>query len=592
MQTVKYSIRKLFQEGGATRRIGRRSNPAVPLEGAYIPVQLPSESKARVALIEDVFSDSPAFFLVMVKSKAFGIVPGTAVYNESNKLVSASVIWADGTPGEVGYQYTDANGSYVFSASKTTGSSAAKNAKEIVTKDGSGRDIGVIIGEEKGGAAVTLVAQPLPFTAKQNDPVSLTENTGLQMLTFSDLTAKVQIISEAYFEVSADGAAWSFFAEVDPLVSNNFYVRIKDTSILGALTGKLHFQVEGALAGECILTGHVGDGTEEYPYPIVTAAQLDGVRESLSAHYTQLGDIDLAGYDWVPIGQFGSDAFTGNYDGNGHTISSLTCETNGTDNAGLFGLLSGATVTDLVFTGAKVGAAGASAGVLVGYIDREGTEEGLTTISGVAVIDATVKGEGTLGGIAGYGEYFLVSACHVVGITIASAPTKAGGIMGYSSSGTISGCSASGSLSGAGTIGGITGCLEGVSIDNCRAACAVVGKGEASVCGGLIGEALGTGETIHFCVVTGSVSGTGTLGAIDGNADEAGTGLDPSGFTEIYFDNQTSITQTLNNIGEGMPTKDMKDVSKFSAFNPTLWVLVNGDYPKLRSEPDAQNGTA
>ena len=249
MQTVKYSIRKLFQEGGATRRIGRRSNPDVPLEGAYIPVQLPGEPKARVALIEDVFSDSPAFFLVMVKSKAFGIVPGTAVYNESNKLVSASVIWADGTPGVVSYNYTDANGSYVFSASKTTGSSAPKNAKEIVTKDGSGRDIGVIIGEERGGAAVTLVAQPLPFTAKQNDPVSQTENTGLQKLTFSPLTAKVQIISEAYFEVSADGAAWSFFAEVNPLVSNNFYVRIKDTSILGDLTGKLHFQVEGALAG-------------------------------------------------------------------------------------------------------------------------------------------------------------------------------------------------------------------------------------------------------------------------------------------------------------------------------------------------------
>ena len=71
-----------------------------------------------------------------------------------------------------------------------------RTAKEIVTKDGSGRDTGVIVGEEREGAAVTLVAQPLPFTAKQNDPVSQTENTGLQMLTFSDLTAKVQIVSE------------------------------------------------------------------------------------------------------------------------------------------------------------------------------------------------------------------------------------------------------------------------------------------------------------------------------------------------------------------------------------------------------------
>ncbi|MFA6911103.1 MAG: hypothetical protein WCQ59_08275, partial [Candidatus Cloacimonadaceae bacterium] len=182
MQTVKYSIRKLFQEGGATRRIGRRSNPDVPLEGAYIPVQLPGETKARVALIEDVFSDSPAFFLIMVKSKAFAIVPGTAVYNESNKLVSASVIWADGTPGVVSYDYTDENGSYEFTATKTTGGAAPKTAREVVTRDGNGNDIGTIIGEE--GTAVTLVAQPLPFTAKQNALVSLTENTGLQMLTF------------------------------------------------------------------------------------------------------------------------------------------------------------------------------------------------------------------------------------------------------------------------------------------------------------------------------------------------------------------------------------------------------------------------
>lgn len=587
MQTVKYSIRKLFQEGGATRRIGRRSNPGVPLEGAYIPVQLPGESKARVALIEDVFSDSPAFFTVMVKSKAFGIVPGTAVYNEDDKLVSASVIWADGTPGEVGYQYTDANGSYVFSASKTTGSSAPKNAKEIVIKDGSGRETGVIIGEEKGGAAVTLVAQPLPFTAKQKDQVSQTENTGLQRLTFSDLTAKVQIISEAYFEVSADGAAWSFFADVDPLVSNNFYVRIKDTSILGNLTGKLHFQVEGALAGECILTGHVGDGTETYPYPVANPYQLDNVRDDLTASYKQYADIALNPDDnWVPLGQFGSDAFTGNYDGDGHTISSLTCETNGKDNAGLFGRLSGATVTDLVLTGAKVVAAGANAGVLAGSIYRQGTEDGVTTISGVAVIDATVEGQATSGGIAGYGRDFLVSACHVVGITIASVPAEyVGGIMGHSAYGTISGCSASGSLRGTGSIGGIAGALDEVSIDNCRAACAVVGEGGASLCGGLVGGALMSKTGIHFCVVTGSVSGTGTLGAIDGKADALAFGLNPSDFTEIYFDNQTSITQTLNNIGKGMPTMDMKDVSMFSAFNPNIWVLVNGDYPKLVSEP-------
>jgi hypothetical protein len=418
----------------------------------------------------------------MVKSKAFGIVPGTAVYNESNKLVSASVIWADGTPGEVGYDYTDANGSYVFTASKITGGATPKTAREVVTRDGDGNDIGTIIGEE--GTAVTLVAQPLPFTAKQNDLVSLTENTGLQMLTFSGLTAKVQIISEAYFEVSADGAAWSFFAEVDPLVSNNFYVRIKDTSILGDLTGKLHFQVEGALAGECILTGHVGDGTETYPYPVANAYQLNSVRDELSAYYTQYADISLAAYGkgvmrgsdegWEPIGTSGSD-FTGSYDGNGFEITDLYAVSTSL-NLSLFGFLGVASITDVIVSGAHIESEGGACSILAGSASA-------ATVSGCKVSGTVTSKEGTACGLlqTGSPEKCFVSAdissevadvAGVVGIGTATncgfigmltvldaeaSGARAGGVVGQNYSGSIVNCFSSCTFTSTGIVGGVLG---------------------------------------------------------------------------------------------------------------------------------------
>ena len=82
-----------------------------------------------------------------------------------------------------------------------------------------------------------------------------------------------------------------------------------------------------------------GNGTKEDPWQIASADQLQRVRENLSGHYTLIADIDLSDYEnWEPIGAFQSlsdapedaevphpdYAFTGTFDGAGHTISNLT----------------------------------------------------------------------------------------------------------------------------------------------------------------------------------------------------------------------------------------------------------------------------
>ena len=53
------------------------------------------------------------------------------------------------------------------------------------------------------------------------------------------------------------------------------------------------------------------------------------------------------GAGWQPIGDF-SNAFIGQFDGNGFTISNLTIDRNGTDRVGLFGYTgSGSGITNV-----------------------------------------------------------------------------------------------------------------------------------------------------------------------------------------------------------------------------------------------------
>ena len=106
--------------------------------------------------------------------------------------------------------------------------------------------------------------------------------------------------------------------------------------------------------GDMIFAG--GSGSAEDPWKIATAEQLDRIRDDLTGHYILIDDIDLSGYEnWMPIGTFQprSDApedaevphpdyaFTGTFDGAGHTISNLTISCEAPMGAGLFGCASG-----------------------------------------------------------------------------------------------------------------------------------------------------------------------------------------------------------------------------------------------------------
>ena len=92
-----------------------------------------------------------------------------------------------------------------------------------------------------------------------------------------------------------------------------------------------------------------GNGTADYPYLIETAADLGWLSFNYEdgAHYSLQNDIDLSGKTWTPIGTENTP-FSGVFNGNGKTISGMTCSLHEPyDMVGLFGVTKNAVIKNL-----------------------------------------------------------------------------------------------------------------------------------------------------------------------------------------------------------------------------------------------------
>ena len=199
-----------------------------------------------------------------------------------------------------------------------------------------------------------------------------------------------------------------------------------------------------------------GSGTVEDPWQVATAEQLDSIRNDLTAHYILTDDIDLSVYkNWDPIGSFKSlsdapedaevphpdYAFTGSFDGAGHTISNLTISSESPMATGLFGCTSG-------------------------------TENGTSYIRNFTLKDVNVSGFYLVGGAVGL--QFMncpVSDIHLVGNNRLSGSQGIGGIVGTGFD-LISDCSATADITVQGDNGACAGLIAGgttmSSIKNCE----------------------------------------------------------------------------------------------------------------------------
>ena len=253
-----------------------------------------------------------------------------------------------------------------------------------------------------------------------------------------------------------------------------------------------------------------GSGTREDPWQIASAEQLQLVRENLAGHYTLIADIDLSNYEnWEPIGAFQplSDApedaevphpdyaFTGTFDGAGHTISNLTISASSPMGAGLFGCASGTENADAYIGNFTLENINISGFYLIG--GAVGLQFMNCKVSGIAL-----KGENNLSGSQGIGgivgtAFDLISNCTATAdiTVVGDGGACAGLIAGGTTMSSIVNCEAiDGSIIAEGNaiwgIGAVCGAPWGAAeITGCKASgtsIAVSGKGNRLV-GGLVG---------------------------------------------------------------------------------------------------------
>ena len=233
-------------------------------------------------------------------------------------------------------------------------------------------------------------------------------------------------------------------------------------------------------------------------YTVTSADGLMNIAKLVNGGKTDINitldkNIDLTGKDWTPIGTDYDNAYTGTFDGGGHTITGLTVTTND-EYAGLFGYLGNfnngaATVKNVVMDGIQItcnhrlgsagGVAGFSRAVTIENCSVSGSVSGTMRAGGVVgglnggsitgcSSSATVKGTLNVGGVAGEtNSGATMAACYATGnVTIEIAPTKnilGGGLVGFNARGSVLACYATGNVTSTGSstgnvyIGGFLG---------------------------------------------------------------------------------------------------------------------------------------
>lgn len=306
-------------------------------------------------------------------------------------------------------------------------------------------------------------------------------------------------------------------------------------------------------------------GSKNNPYLIGTADDLADFADRLNhieteedeqyakSYFKLVADIDMDGMKYVSAGQLttlneGEEnektiyGFSGNFDGNGHTISNLTITRNirsGIVYAGMFGYCTRATITNLtledvcysVVSGADKNDIGAYVGGLVAF----GNLTNITNVkvSGEIKLSLCASNPAHVGGIAGGLNVYDKDTAYIAHVqncvsevkTVAEAfedgdasvldSVVNGGIVGATSSTSngalaILNCVSNGSVEGGEWVGGIVGyaSCSRMSVINCINYARVKATNkETSYAGGIVGYS-SNDNTIMDCVNVGRVTAT------------------------------------------------------------------------------------
>lgn len=216
---------------------------------------------------------------------------------------------------------------------------------------------------------------------------------------------------------------------------------------------------------DIIVSAEGGQGDTGDYIRISTPQELFGI--GLSGKYILGNDIDLSGYNWVPIGTL-VNPFRGILDGNGYSISGLSVldGVNSDGCTGLFGSIdTGGTIRNLTVSG-NIRIPVANMGMVrIGGI--AGTMNNATLINCSSSINIEIIGDSgvetvqTLGGLCGYCDTSTIRNCYFDGEIYVNVYNgkhyiiEAGGIAGYANHSEFSESYSSGNVSAIGYMDGM-----------------------------------------------------------------------------------------------------------------------------------------
>ena len=347
-----------------------------------------------------------------------------------------------------------------------------------------------------------------------------------------------------------------------------------------------------------------GSGTEEDPYLITTAAELDAMRDYSSTYspkyFKIANDIDLSDYaeTWTSIGNYNRE-FGGIVDGNGKTIRGLKVDEADEMYVGLFAYLKNAVIKNLTVEVEQVNGR-VYVGALAGYandtvIDNCGVR--------AASSESSIVGSSNVGGLVGTALRTTITNSYAE--VAAQGSTLVAGLVGSYSGDTshyVENCYATGDVTSTNTdvdthihVGGLIGNAQKADIRNCFAAGNIQATGKRI--GGLTGTLAGasTSKGIKNSYAAGTITageGSSFVGGLVGSFQTNGT------LQNTYYNSGNGIagcgtvSSDLEDTSAGKTEAELKsiafalelDANTESKSSWAKWGLdseINGGYPVL-----------
>ncbi len=260
-------------------------------------------------------------------------------------------------------------------------------------------------------------------------------------------------------------------------------------------------------------TEWLGSGTPEAPYEIYSGSELAGLAQRVNngenfsdVVFEQTANINLAGYNWTPIGKNSENYFAGMFQSRDFSVQNLTVNNTTSNYQGLFGYVRDAGFRGLALKNVYI--VGQSyVGGIVGLIDAT------SNLANCKVLGGIIIGEGNVGGlIGGSAGTTNINNCYNTADVQGGSSSYCGGIAGNSNHIQLTGCYNIGNVTSTGNyVGGLLGTMR-LAMSNCYNTGSVSGK---DYVGGLAGS---SAQVITNCYNTGIVTGSGNAGGLVGNA--------------------------------------------------------------------------